>query len=221
MVDTFEKYKTQYDPEHHYMYKHPTYRLFNFRYDVYVPEIFLYTRQQVEGRGLVVTKDSDIDAGLLNRLLPARIAPSRAAVILSEGGTVNFVNEQEACYAYHDIQMHLKNWLEAMNDPFIREDCPVNGLKMFDALGETLHRLAYINNYGFTVEKTKSSRSALGHRSLNDMLGINNYKHTVKTVREDDITEYPWISNDIEKRMVRDRFGVFGREHMERDGINE
>lgn len=216
MVDTYERYKTEYSPDHHYMYKHATYRLFNFRYDVLIPQVFLYTRQQVEERGLIISGDAEYDSSLLDRLVPARIAPSRAAVILHEGGRVNFMHEQEACFAYHDIQLHLKNWLNAMNDPFVREDCPVNGLKMFDALGETLHELAYLNSYGFSVEQSKASRNASGHRNLNEFLGVNNYRRTVKTVREDEIIPYPWMSNDIEKRMVRDRFGVFGITDLDR-----
>lgn len=193
----------KYDRKQHGKYKTAAYRLFHFGYDCDVPHFYLLTEQQLTTTGYRTNTDGTPDA-LMREMKSVNIAPAFMAKILDQGGAVYIKSSEDAVLIYRDCIAHLNDWLHGLDNPVVRDRCPVKGLYLFDRLAEVLHEVCFFSPLDRGQVKTIRSLKQRGRLTVGkDTAHSGNHSAL-------DIPPYAPIASRIEERMIRENLGGLG-----------
>lgn len=178
-------------------------RLFNYRYQMLIPQIFFYGEKYLEKHGYAVSGDPELDH---HRLLePHRVmqTPAALAMFHAEGCKVNIVNPKDSVHIYDDIQEHLLDWERFVQQGVHPDDVPpITDFRKFEAVAMELYRMAK------HFEPQEKSGSGIRDR-LTEMNRRRNPLAVEKKLRsrlmDEDGNLKPYVSivDRIEKEMLR------------------
>lgn len=102
-------------------------RLFNYRYPVWYPKIFMYDPEYIAKRGYAITGDPTMDRQRLMESDIFRQSPAGMAMLIDDGAPIDqdaFHDAADIPYVYQDIQEHLMDWEREINRGIHINDCP-------------------------------------------------------------------------------------------------
>lgn len=150
--------------------KHHTaaYKIWHYFVECMIPQMYLYSEEYVKKFGLYTTGDSDVDAQAYQSMVRAQLTVAQMATHFSNGAPICLVNPDESKQIYGWIVTHLSDWSEEVTkDPNMRDQVPVNDLRMLDEFAKEIYPLAR-NHMDHAISGSKLFRSLdrLSRRSL-------------------------------------------------------
>lgn len=121
-------------------------RLFNYRYPVWYPQMFKYSAEYIEKRGYAVTGDPTMDQQRLMESDLFRQTPAGMAMLIDEGAPIDhdaFHDIKDIPYVYQDIREHLMDWEREINRGIhINDVPPLEDFYQLENLAIVLHPTA-------------------------------------------------------------------------------
>ena len=120
--------------------KTAAYRLFHFKYEMRIPQIFLYGKEYLEKNGYHVSGDGALDR--LRLMEPSVMRQTGAGISLlhDEGAPIDFVNIRDAVLMYDDIQEHLLDWERIAVQGIHPDDAPpLEEFRQFETVAMALY----------------------------------------------------------------------------------
>lgn len=179
----------------------PCWRLFNLLYDVYVPELSLYSTEYLRNNSINITGDTEVDNLRINQLTQTRMTPAGIAMIVMEGYEFGLVKYEDCVQIFSDIQGHLNNWREETKMFTHPDDFPpIEELRAFEAVALTTYNHAMRLNP--VTQDTGRLFNALVNMNRNRNLKSTN-KWLNERIQEDkEFKPYVSIVDDIEFYVV-------------------
>lgn len=119
------------------------FRLFHFRYEMMIPQMFFYGREYLRKHGYHVTGDYLTDQERLMEPMRVRQTPAALAMFHAEGCLVNIVNPRDSVVIYDDIREHLMDWERQVIQGIHPNDVPpIEDFRKLEAIAIELYRLA-------------------------------------------------------------------------------
>ncbi len=182
--------------------KTAAYRLFHFKYEMRIPQIFMYGMDYLEKNGYHVSGDVALDRQRLMEPSVMRQTAAGLAMLHDEGAPIDFVNERDAVDVYEDIQEHLHDW----------ERVAVQGIHPDDAPSiEEFRQLEAVASALYTTSKFYEPDESSGDPLRDRLMMMNRRRNPVRTERylRDKITTekgelkpYVSIVDRIERALV-------------------
>lgn len=188
--------------------KHRTaaYRLFHYRYRVYMPRIFLYSREYLDKMGMNVSGDPDLDQARLMEpdLLNQTVAG--LAMLHAEGAPIQFFDHTDIPKAYADIQEHLIDWENAIRRGIHISDVPpIEEFRQLEAVAQALYSSA---KYFEPEEKVGGLRDLLMEFNRQRAPKAMEYFHRQRLMGEDgELKPYVSIVDRIERQLLDEYTG--------------
>jgi len=178
------------------------YRLFHFKYEMRIPQIFMYGTEYLEKNGYHVSGDGALDQLRLMEPSVMRQTPAGLAMLHDEGAPIDFVNERDAVEVYEDIQEHLHDWERIAVGGIHPDDAPsIEEFRQFEAVAMVL----------YSTSKFYEPDENTGDLMRDKLMMMNRRRNPVRTERylRDKITNdkgelkpYVSIVDRIEKALV-------------------
>lgn len=178
------------------------YRLFHFKYEMRIPQIFMYGQDYLEKNGYHVSGDSALDKQRLMEPSVMRQSAAGLAILHDEGAPIDFLNEKDSVEVYEDIQEHLLDWERVANQGIHPEDAPtVEEFRQFEAIAIALYETSKF------YEPDEQAGDPLRDR----LMMMNRRRNPVRTERylrdkitndKGDLKPYVSIVDRIEKALV-------------------
>lgn len=116
------------------------YRLFHFKYEMRIPQIFMYGKDYLEKNGYHISGDGALDRQRLMEPSVMRQTGAGLAMLHDEGAPIDFVNEKDAVEVYEDIQEHLLDWERIAMQGIHPDDAPsIDEFRQFEAVAMALY----------------------------------------------------------------------------------
>ena len=120
--------------------KTAAYRLFHYKYEMRLPQSFLYGPAYLQKHGYHVSGDLRLDQARLMELTVVRQTPAGLAMLHNDGAPIDILDAQDIVAIYEDIQEHLRDWERLVNEGVHPSDVPpLNELRMFEAIASALY----------------------------------------------------------------------------------
>lgn len=154
--------------------KTAAYRLFHFKYEMRIPQIFLYGKDYLEKNGYHVSGDSRLDQLRLMEPSVMRQTAAGLAMLHDEGAPIDFVNHRDTVLVYGDIQEHLLDWERIANQGIHPDDAPpLEEFRQLEAIAAALYETSKF------YEPNESSGDNLRDR----LMAMNRSRNPVRTER--------------------------------------
>jgi hypothetical protein len=144
--------------------KSAAFRLWNFRYEVYLPELAMVSAKYVAQNGVGVSGDRTLDRARVNPMERVWQTVAGLAILYAEGHPFSLVKHGDSLQMYHDIQKHFQDWLEQTyygTDP--RQFPPLDDFRLLECLAVEVYSTVK------AIMPMADDRSALMDR----LLGMN------------------------------------------------
>lgn len=176
-------------------------RLFHIKYEVSVPQLFMYGKPYLEKHGYHVSGDNTLDNERLMEPTRVRQTVAGMALLHDEGAPVEIINHRDSVDIYDDIQEHLRNWERLANQGIHPDDLPpIEDLRMFESVAMELHQTA----------KHYEPNEVTGNVLRDRLMSMNRRRNPVRTERylrqkiqdeKGELKPYVSIVDNIEKRL--------------------
>lgn len=179
-------------------------RLFNFRYEMYIPDIYLYGDEYIRKNGLRVSGDSTLDNARKNEPSLCRQTVAGIAQFHYDGCPLILNKPTDAVQIYSDIQEHLRDWERQVIQGIHASDTPpLVEFRMFELVAMELYNTAM-----FYRPDQEQGTSALRDLIMNlnrsrNLAGTNNYLKSKISAPDGNIKPYVSIVDNIEKELLR------------------
>lgn len=195
--------EVEYSKENHQFYKTPAYRLFHFKYEIQAPRRYLMSRFELEVIGMPMTGDPELDADPDGGMDRGMVNVMDMAKIYDRGAKFIITNSDEAILIYRDIQEHLTNWYNGLDEFQYRNRCPLYSLELFEQLAQELHPYAAAHLDG----RSEVERGIMGILTLGRHVPVSNRSYLVA----------PYVSTVslIKRKMANEKFGLYDPNDIE------
>lgn len=154
--------------------KTAAYRLFHFKYEMRIPQIFLYGKDYLEKNGYHVSGDAGLDQLRLMEPSVMRQTAAGLAMLHDEGAPIDFVNHRDTVLVYDDIQEHLLDWERVAIQGIHPDDAPpLEEFRQLEAIAVALYETSKF------YEPNESSGDNLRDR----LMAMNRSRNPVRTER--------------------------------------
>lgn len=182
--------------------KTAAFRLFHYRYEMRIPQMFMYGPNYIEKHGYHVSGDAALDRLRLSTPNVVKQTPAALAVLHADGCPIDLVNPRDAVPIYEDIQEHLTDWARLAAQGIHPADAPpLEEFRQLEAVAMELYRSA--KHY-----EPKETRGDLLRDRLMDMNRRRNPARTESYLRskitdsKGNLKPYVSIVDRIEKALV-------------------
>lgn len=149
-------------------------RLFNIKYEVRVPQLFMYGKPYLEKHGYHISGDPTLDNERLMEPTVMRQTVAGLALLHEDGAPLDIVNWRDSVAIYEDIQEHLRDWeVQARGGMHPDEIPPIEDFRMFEAIASALHPHA----------KHYEPDEVTGDGLRDRLMAMNRKRNPVKTER--------------------------------------
>jgi len=149
-------------------------RLFHIKYQVRVPQLFMYGKPYLEKHGYHVSGDQSLDNERLMEPTVMRQTVAGLALLHEEGAPLDIVNWRDSVSIYEDIQEHLRDWeAQARGGMHPGEIPPIEDFRMLEAIASALHQHA----------KHYEPDEVTGDGMRDRLMAMNRRRNPVKTER--------------------------------------
>jgi hypothetical protein len=122
------------------------YRLFNFRYPIYLPQMFMYGAEYLRKNGYAITGDARLDQERLTQISLINQTPAGMAILAGDGayiGSDSFRTPEDVVPVYENIQEHLKDWERVIRFGAHVDDIPpLDDFRGFESIAISLYESA-------------------------------------------------------------------------------
>lgn len=126
--------------------KSAAYRLFHYRFLIYLPQMFLYGPEYLRKNGYSISGDAQLDQERLTQISLVNQTPAGMAVLQSEGayiGADSFRTPEDVVTVYESIQEHLRDWERAIRQGIHEKDIPdLDDFRAFETIAISLYESA-------------------------------------------------------------------------------
>ena len=182
-------------------------RLFNVRYEVFIPRLFGYSKEYLESNSIPISGNSAIDGGALSVREPVFKTGAALAMFTDMGlelAPESFKYPDDSIKLYKDIYEHLTAWHKVLvEDMNSWRSPPIKDFESFDDLAECLHRYFIvlapdeIKLKGIRGSASRFNRAYKGG-------GITRKGNSGRFAPNDPDTPYIRISDKIKTHMLKD-----------------
>jgi hypothetical protein len=154
--------------------KTAAYRLFHYKYEMYIPQSFMYGPEYLRKVGYHVSGDGRLDRSRLNEPVLMRQTPAALAIFYDEGAPIQFADQKDAVMVYEDIQEHLLDWERVVKQGIHPDDAPpLTEFRMFEAVAMALYETA----------KFYEPEERYGDGLRDQLMAMNRRRNPVRTER--------------------------------------
>lgn len=179
----------------------PTWRLFNLQYNVYIPELAMYSTHYLRNNHVNITGDKDVDKLRIKQLVQTNMTAAGLAMIILEGYDFGLTCYQDCVQLFSDVQGHLNLWRDQTGQSTHPEDFPpIDELRAF----EQLALLVYEHALRLEPKATEQSRifSSLVNMNRSRNLTATNKWLTDRNKSSGTTRAYVSIVDQIERYVV-------------------
>lgn len=116
--------------------------LWDYLYQVRIPQLALLTENELRIQGLPTTGDRSIDRELANQLIVVYIPVVTMVKYFIEGHVVRLVKSNEVKTIYDHLQRHLELWAGTMHGSLNSSNAPIDELRAMNRFASSLFEYA-------------------------------------------------------------------------------
>lgn len=182
----------------------PTWRLFNLLYEVFIPELALYSTEYLKNNHVNISGDKELDKLRMNQLTRTKITTAGLGMLVLEGYEFGMVEYKDCVQIFSDVQGHLNLWREQTKLYTHPEDFPpIEELRAFESIALSVY------NHAMRISPETHETSTIFNALIN-MNRIRNLTGTNKWLsdRIKETVEFkPYVSivDEIERYVVESR----------------